>query len=73
MSIGSEIMEEYYEGKILPKYKNLIEAQEVYIKFLEEEVTKYALTSKYQISAKDFNHGQQLRDQIEEMSEFLEK
>ena len=52
---------------------NLISAQEAYIKFLEEEVTKYALTSKYQISAKDFNHGQQLRDQIEEMSEFLEK
>ena len=73
MSIGSEIMEEYYEGKILPKYKNLIETQRVYVEFLEKEVTKYATTSKYQISAKDFNYGQQLRDQIEEMSVFLEK
>ena len=73
MSIGGEITEEYYEDKVLPKYKNLIETQRVYVEFLEKEVTKYATTSKYQISAKDFNYGQQLRDQIEEMSVFLEK
>ena len=73
MSIGSEIMEEYYEDKVLPKYKNLITSQQMYIEFLEKEVFKYATTSKYQISAKDFNYGQQLRDQIEEMSVFLEK
>lgn len=68
MSIGSEIMEEYYEDKVLPKYKNLITSQQMYIEFLEKEVTKYATTSKYQISTKDFNYGQQLRDQIEETS-----
>ena len=73
MSIGGEITEEYYEDKVLPKYKNLIETQRVYVEFLEKEVTKYATTSKYQISAKDFNYGQQLRDQIEEMSANLEK
>ena len=73
MSIGGEITEEYYEDRVLPKYKNLIEAQRVYVEFLGKEVTKYATTSKYKISAKDFNYGQQLRDQIEEMSAFLEK
>ena len=73
MSLGSEIMEEYYEDKVLPKYKNLIEAQRVYLDYLHTEINKLVSTSKYQISEKDFNYGQQLRDQIEEMSVFLEK
>ena len=73
MSLGSEIMGEYYEDKVLPKYKNLIEVQRVYLDYLHAEINKLVSTSKYQISEKDFNYGQQLRDQIEEMSAFLEK
>ena len=53
--------------------KNLIKAQQGYIDFLGTEILKYATTSKYEISKVTFHYGQQLRDQIEEMSAFLEK
>ena len=53
--------------------KNLISAQKDYIEFLSREISKYASTSKYQINDKDFILGQEFRDQIEEMSAFLEK
>jgi hypothetical protein len=53
--------------------KNLISAQSMYIEFLSREMSKYATTSKYKVSNDDFRTGQELRDQIEEMSAFLEK
>lgn len=71
MSIGSEIMEEHYEYHVIPKYKDLISVQNMYIDFLHSEISKYAPTSKYEIDNKDFRVGQEFRDQIKEVSKKL--
>ena len=55
------------------KLLNLVEIQQTYIDFLHAEISKYATTSKYEISNRDFRYGQELRDSIEEVKESLEK
>ena len=70
-SDNRELVDYLIEGN--KNCKNLIEAQQKYIEFLGKEILNYATTSKYKISEVAFHYGQQLRDQIEEMSAFLEK
>ena len=58
MSLGGEIMEEYYELNIIPKYKNIISYQKEYIKFLEEEIGKCTVCKHYECTEDVYNKGE---------------
>lgn len=64
MSLGGEIVEEYYELNVIPKYKNIISSQKEYIKFLEEEIGKYAISKHYECTEDVYNEGERLRNNI---------
>lgn len=69
MSLGSEITEEYYETKVLPKMKNLIAAQKEYIEFLSKEVSRLSefIPSHPHLAASEeiIQKGRELRAEIE--------
>ena len=64
MSLGGDIMEEYYELNIIPKYKNIINYQKEYIKFLEEEIGKCTVCKHYECTEDVYNKGEKLRNNI---------
>ena len=57
-------MEEYYELNIIPKYKNIINYQKEYIKFLEEEIGKCTVCKHYECTEDVYNKGEKLRNNI---------
>lgn len=74
MSIGSEIMEEYYDREIIPPLKNLIKLQKEYIEFLGEELSKssvFVSNRAYEIPIETIDKGIELRSKIERVEEML--
>ena len=64
MNQGEDIMEEYYELNVIPKYKNIISSQKEYIKFLEEEIGKCTVCKHYECTEDVYNEGERLRNNI---------
>ena len=74
MSIGGEIMEEYYDREIIPPLKNLIKLQKEYIEFLGEELSKssvFVSNRAYEIPIETIDKGIELRSKIERVEEML--
>lgn len=75
MSMGSEIMEEYYDREIIPKYKAVIEAQKEYIKFLGKDISRYASVcvshKAMQTPLETIAEGKVLRAKISELESKL--
>lgn len=68
MSIGGDIMEEHYKNTVISKYKNLINLQREYIRFLSEEITKYAFVSQYVAPKEVIKQGEIFREKLAQLN-----